>query len=271
MEKIKIILPVALCCISLVSFADENTEEQPPKESKGLTITTKAGETYENCKIREVGPSTITIFHSNGINETPYVQLPKDIQDQFSQQRKFAVKRMLIKKFKSKIERANQDMQKSIPIKLAIGQTGTVQYRIMVVKVIDNNNFLAKIRAGKKYISNPKNDRSSHYRSRSLTHAADLTRGFMASLGNSMPTGRTVQEYQLIWVKGLPTGNIVDEQKVKLPGSLKITGTKTYTTAMGGQNTVYVFEPFDKQKYFGQMKQEFRKELKAYMEGSGYE
>ena len=47
-----------------------------------------------------------------------------------------------------------------------------------------------------------------------------------------------------IWLKGTDTSNHVDGSKIKIVIPLKITGTKTYPTAMGSTNTVFVLEPY---------------------------
>ncbi len=46
------------------------------------------------------------------------------------------------------------------------------------------------------------------------------------------------------WVTGLDTGGYADGDRLQLPYLFLIEGNKTYTTAIGGSNTVMVLQPF---------------------------
>jgi len=50
---------------------------------------------------------------------------------------------------------------------------------------------------------------------------------------------------QMAWIQNYKTTNIVDEKKIIPPPNLlfKIIGTKTYETAIGGTQTVFLLEP----------------------------
>lgn len=50
---------------------------------------------------------------------------------------------------------------------------------------------------------------------------------------------------ETIWIKGINTQNMADEQRVEVrEQAFKITGTKTYEVVMGGTRTVFVLEPY---------------------------
>ena len=48
----------------------------------------------------------------------------------------------------------------------------------------------------------------------------------------------------LVWLKGMVTSGLVDKSKITCSQFLEITGTKTYTTADGASNTIFVMQPF---------------------------
>lgn len=56
-------------------------------------------------------------------------------------------------------------------------------------------------------------------------------------------TAREAGSY-LIWVVGKYSG-VIDGQNVTLKSVFRVTGTKQYTTAIGGSKTVFMLEPFD--------------------------
>jgi hypothetical protein len=48
-----------------------------------------------------------------------------------------------------------------------------------------------------------------------------------------------------IWLKGVSTTNYADGSVMKLNTVCTITGTKSYTTALGSQKTLFVVEPVE--------------------------
>jgi hypothetical protein len=56
--------------------------------------------------------------------------------------------------------------------------------------------------------------------------------------------GYITQEHPL-WITGWPTAGKADSRIEETTGVFIVTGTKTYTTALGGSNTMMVVEPFD--------------------------
>lgn len=49
--------------------------------------------------------------------------------------------------------------------------------------------------------------------------------------------------HEVVWLRGIDTKGLADGSKVELDKPLKITGTETYETIMGGSKTVFVLEP----------------------------
>ncbi len=71
---------------------------------------------------------------------------------------------------------------------------------------------------------------------------------------------------QRVWVSGVSTAGLVDGKKVELPQVFRITGTKTYKTAIGGSNTVFVFSPVDMEKMQPYLEKENKKLFRQYQE-----
>jgi len=58
--------------------------------------------------------------------------------------------------------------------------------------------------------------------------------------------GRSLEKRVSVWVKGFDTTGLVDGKRLKIDNNVlfKVAGTKTYDTAIGGTNTVFVLEPY---------------------------
>ena len=54
---------------------------------------------------------------------------------------------------------------------------------------------------------------------------------------------------ETVFLQGVDLSNAVDGKRFQLEWIMKITGTKTYGTAAGGTNTVYVLEPLDEETH----------------------
>ncbi len=57
-------------------------------------------------------------------------------------------------------------------------------------------------------------------------------------------TGHTTHHPIRLWLKGFSTTGIVDDDQVTIPWTIKVTGTKAYTTALGAKSTVILIEPY---------------------------
>lgn len=66
----------------------------------------------------------------------------------------------------------------------------------------------------------------------------------------------------LVLLENIDTTNIVTGSKLTMADTFKVVGTKTYTTVLGGTNTVFVIRRFDSDAVFDYMKQK-AKEMKA--------
>jgi len=69
---------------------------------------------------------------------------------------------------------------------------------------------------------------------------------------------------KLIWIQGLSTNGIVDNQHIVLDNIFCINETKTYETAIGGTKTVFVAEPFDVTPYLQEIE-----EMKEILKNNG--
>ena len=55
----------------------------------------------------------------------------------------------------------------------------------------------------------------------------------------------SVQSKQTVWITGISTAGMVDGGAHRADVIVAVTGTKTYTTAVGGSRTVFTVEPLD--------------------------
>ena len=105
---------------------------------------------------------------------------------------------------------------------IQVGALGLVPEPISIEQRIDGNSALAKIEIPKG--SPPR---------------------YTAVAGG---ISRTMTE-ETVFLQGVDLSNAVDGKRFQLEWIMKITGTKTYGTAAGGTNTVYVLEPLDEETH----------------------
>jgi len=98
---------------------------------------------------------------------------------------------------------------------------------IYIEQVIDSSNMIAKLVFYKIPIYAKRNPES-----RLLTMPPPIIRY------DSVDT--------IVWIKGYNTEGLVDGKRFKPLYPFKVTNTKTYETAIGGSNTVFVLEPVSK-------------------------
>ena len=53
-----------------------------------------------------------------------------------------------------------------------------------------------------------------------------------------------------LWITKYSTAGVIDDKCFGLEGVFQISGTKTYTTVLGGSNTILVAEPIDIKQFF---------------------
>ena len=97
-------------------------------------------------------------------------------------------------------------------------------------QIIDSRNMIAKLTFG-------------YYRE--IDQSAARNPGFLTSIPY---TGPYIPIDTFVWLKDIDTSGVVDGQKIKIDGALKVTGTKTYKTMLGGTSTVFVLEPVNNAK-----------------------
>jgi hypothetical protein len=51
-----------------------------------------------------------------------------------------------------------------------------------------------------------------------------------------------------VWLRGFPTAKLANGSAATIEGLVEVTGNKTYETVLGGSDTVFVIEPFDRDK-----------------------
>jgi len=77
--------------------------------------------------------------------------------------------------------------------------------------------------------------------------------------GRALDNSALSYKRQRFFVSGVPTKDVTDKSFVKLDQLFEVTGTKTYTTVIGGSSTIYEIKPFPIQDYRASLKSLFDK------------
>lgn len=203
-------------------------------KADSLTISTLSGKKYQECRVTEKHPDSIEIQHNAGVARIPFRDLSEKDQQRFGYDpekeavylEKIALKREEVARRK-KIAAWRKSI-KSFQGNLKVKQTGTFKGKIKIVQVVDQKNVLAEIPVIVEKTS---------------MDSVPMDRGDGRIVRIARSSTYMGTDYVLVWFRNVPTANIVDGQEKDVGGAFTVSGTKTYRTAGGGSETVFVLEP----------------------------
>jgi hypothetical protein len=204
--------------------------------SSSITID---GTTYQDVRWGRLTPSTVTIFHRTGIATIPLWKLPPALQKQFGYDPQKAAdwqKRQEQMAMREQQRATQEQLSKTLlsePLK--VGMVGVSRNgEIHVIQVVGTKDMRANISTEK-----PK------FLGFGPPGQGGVTADYMGATVGAPVFSNTEKESSWIevWITGISTQGLIDGTEITRKDVFKITGTKTYRTAVGGTATIFVMEP----------------------------
>lgn len=202
------------------------------------TTITIDGVTYQDVRWGTVTPTSVTVFHRSGITTIPLWKLPPDLQKKFGYDPQKAVAWQ-------KVEQQRAVQQQRMVAMQRLSKTVLAEpFRVGMVGVSRNGEIHVIQVAGPM-------DMRAHI-STEVPKFLGISGGVVAAPdgtpvevqgGPMYSTTEKESKRQEVWITGLSTEGLVDGVEITRNVIFKITGTKTYPTAMGGSRTLFLLEP----------------------------
>jgi len=219
------VLPVLSASNTLVSTVYQTTTNQIPAAATDIVDQINnvrrhrlivGKEQYDNYRFVPYTPVEVKIFHRTGVAVIPIASLSTELQKQLGYDSDKAKEFLAQRQEKEELQRKEQARQKLADQQLAdpigVGSAG-VLYSMHVVQITAPDEMLAEIPVA--YVHE------------------------VAWADRPLHSSRK----ELVFIKGVPTDRLVDGYEYKTKSVFRITGTKRYSTAIGGSKTVFVLEP----------------------------
>ena len=250
------ILIVGLASLVLISFLWNEVSAKELDNNRFSTLTTLSGKQYKNVKFIKREGSRLSIIHSSGGTWVSVYDLSEDVRKQ--------LELPFLEEFRKEEKKIQQRQQKKIERQKKALEQRRREWANLPINV---RVYVERCRKARHRIELPTTDLSigmiGYFGKKSWINVEQIVNGTEMLVKRRWRTDHTVYENPQMWgrrvryternvrkdydafywIKGVPTKGHIDGEENPLEGVFEVTGTKIYTTAIGGSNTVFILEP----------------------------